>query len=125
MDIQKHIAHWRAGAEEDFEVARELVGNGRLRHGLFFLHLALEKMLKAHVAKETREVPPKIHNLIRLAELADLAPSDAQAALLRELNLYQLEGRYPEAGFPEVGQATAEADIANAKELLEWLKGKL
>ena len=27
--------------------------------------------------------------------------------------------------FPEVGQATAEADIANAKELLEWLKGKL
>jgi len=36
VDIQKQIAYWRNGAREDWAVAEELIGNGRIRHGLFF-----------------------------------------------------------------------------------------
>jgi len=46
VDISKQIIFWRDNAKEDWDVARQLVDNGRTRHGLFFAHLALEKSLK-------------------------------------------------------------------------------
>ncbi|NCO95976.1 MAG: HEPN domain-containing protein, partial [Armatimonadetes bacterium] len=51
IDVEKQVAYWRDGAKEDWEVAQELVDRGRTRHGLFFGHLALEKLLKAHVCR--------------------------------------------------------------------------
>ena len=79
MNVEKQIAYWRTGSGVDFEVAGELVAKRRLRHGLFFAHLAVEKMLKAHVVKTTNNHPPKIHNLVRLCELAELTvPSDVR-----------------------------------------------
>ncbi|MFP4500124.1 MAG: HEPN domain-containing protein [Candidatus Hydrogenedentota bacterium] len=126
MDIQKHIAHWRAGSEEDFEVARELVGNGRLHHGLFFLHLAVEKMLKAHVVKETQEVPPKIHNLLTLSNRTGLNVTDEVLQFFSRLNAYQLVGRYPDSGgSTALSREHAEDLIDVAQETLEWLKAQL
>jgi len=53
---------------EDWEVGKELIVGRRFRHGLFFIHLALEKILKAHVCRNTVDIAPPIHNLARLAE---------------------------------------------------------
>lgn len=58
VDIAKHIAHWRRGALMDWRVANELIENRRYAHGLFFAHLAIEKMLKAHVCKATGNIAP-------------------------------------------------------------------
>ncbi len=88
MDIEKQIAYWRNGAKEDWDVAQELVQNGRTRHGLFFAHLALEKMLKALVCRQTSDLPPRIHNLVRLAELAALPLSQRQLDILAEMNAF-------------------------------------
>ena len=93
IDIQKQIKYWRDGSHEDWQVAHELVDLGRTRHALFFAHLALEKMLKAHVCRTTGNLAPKIHNLVRLAELANLSISNRQRLLLGRFNQYQLEGR--------------------------------
>lgn len=78
IDIDKQIAYWRDSADEDFAVARELVRWTRIRHGLFFAHLALEKALKAHVCRVTHDIAPRVHNLVRLAELAELDLQPAQ-----------------------------------------------
>ena len=72
IDIDKQISFWRNSAEEDLAVARDLVHRNRIRHGLFFAHLALEKALKAHVCCVTQDIAPRLHNLVRLAELAEL-----------------------------------------------------
>jgi predicted nucleotidyltransferase/HEPN domain-containing protein len=96
MDIAKHIAYWRNGSDEDWEVALDLIRRDKIRHGLFFLHLSMEKLIKAHVCRHTAEVPPKTHNLLRLAETADLAPNLERQKLLVELNDYCMEGRYPD-----------------------------
>lgn len=84
FDVDKQVDYWRRGADEDWEVAAKLVGDGRRRrrHGLFFAHLALEKMLKALVCRRTHDVPPRIHNLIRLGKLAGLEPDSDQIDLL-------------------------------------------
>ncbi len=72
IDINKQIEHWRSGAFEDWNVANGLVEQGKIRHGLFFAHLALEKTLKAHVCRVKNDIAPPIHNLLRLAERASL-----------------------------------------------------
>ena len=71
-DIDKEIQYWKQGATEDWDVAMQLVGDMKIRHGLFFAHLAFEKALKAHICRQSRNHPPRIHNLVRLAEMAEL-----------------------------------------------------
>jgi HEPN domain-containing protein len=121
IDIDKQIAYWRDGAKEDMEVARELVARGRTRHGLFLAHLALEKMLKAHVCRQTRDLAPRIHSLIRLAELASIKPNKEHLDTLAELNAFNVEGRYPETLAPAPTPAEAEGYLGRAEEVFQWL----
>lgn len=62
-----------------------------------------EKLIKAHVTVRTGEFPPRVHNLVRLGELASLELSEEEKELLERLSLYYLQSRYP----PEI-QALAK-----------------
>ncbi len=53
VDIAKQITYWQDGAKEEFDVAKQLIANEKIRHGLFFAHLAIEKLLKAKVCQTT------------------------------------------------------------------------
>jgi len=121
VDVAKHIVYWRQGAEEDWAVARELVEGHRTRHGLFFAHLALEKALKAHVCKQTRDLAPRMRNLVRLAEIAGLSPTPEQLEALADLNVFSHAGRYPESLPAPPSGGDADAYLARAAELLQWL----
>ena len=124
LDISKQVEHWRQSGEEDWTVAVHLVRAGRTRHGLFFIHLALEKLLKALVCRQTRQPAPKIHSLVRLAELAALQTTGDQRDVLAEMNAFHLEGRYPEMLMPEPTPAEAQAYVARAEEILQWLTSR-
>ena len=64
----------------------------------FFCHLIAEKALKAVIAHKTGELPPRIHDLIKLAAMGNVfgSMSDEQKQLLHTLNPLQIEARYPE-----------------------------
>ena len=64
--------YWHTGSDEDWEMAEIALEKGKIRHGLFFLHLAMEKLIKAHVFRVTGDLPPKIHNLLTLMQRAKL-----------------------------------------------------
>ncbi|MBM4024428.1 MAG: HEPN domain-containing protein [Planctomycetes bacterium] len=125
VDVERQVGYWRQGSAEDWEVAVKLVKDGKSRHGLFFAHLALEKMLKALICRRTQDVPPRIHNLIRLTELADLKPDDRQADVLADMNQFNLEGRYPESYTPHLSSEKAVEYIARSQEVLTWLTQQL
>jgi HEPN domain-containing protein len=125
VDVHKQVEYWRSSSEEDFAAAESLIEKGHFRHGLFFAHLAVEKMLKAHVTKQTGDIPPRIHNLVRLAELAEAAISSKQATFLRSFGMYQMEGRYPDSVQVTLDVETARGKLALAQEMLEWLKARL
>jgi HEPN domain-containing protein len=120
-DIEKQIDYWRQGSAEDWEVAVKLVKDGKSRHGLFFAHLALEKILKAIICAHTHDVPPKIHNLTRLNELAGLKLDARQTRVLAAMNQFNLEGRYPESYTSRLSPEKAGEYIARAQEVLTWL----
>ena len=89
IDIDKQIKYWQDGALESLKSAKILIEKGRNADGLFFCHLAMEKALKAHVAKKTSETPPKTHNLVRLFELSHITADDAFINFLGELMGFQ------------------------------------
>ena len=121
IDIDKQIAYWRDGAKEDMDVAQELIVRGRTRHGLFLAHLALEKILEAHVCRQTRDLAPKIHSLVRLAELGAVKTDKDQLDTLAEMSAFNVEGRYPETLAPLPTADEAKRYFERAQEVFEWL----
>lgn len=100
MTKQEYIDYWKTAAEKDWEVVQNLFDKANYPHALFFAHLVLEKLLKAHFVKDNpSDYPPRIHNLLRLASQTQLAFSAADLLFLDKMNDYQMEGRYPDYQF--------------------------
>ncbi len=113
------------GAEEDWIVAKELLSHKRIRHSLFFIHLAIEKTLKALICKEIRVFAPRIHNLVRLAETARVRLNSTQIDVLADLNEFNLEGRYPDQLISTPTFDEAGILIKHAEEIMKWLTRQL
>jgi HEPN domain-containing protein len=125
IDVQKQIAYWRDGAAEDWDVGIGLVEQGKTRHGLFFVHLALEKLLKAHVCKSTQDFPPKIHSLLRLSELSGLEVPADRLEFLSRFDQYNIAGRYPSTMQPLPSKDETARDARLAREVFAWLTAQL
>lgn len=126
MNIDKQVAYWLDGAKEDWEVSGKLLDMGNMRHGLFFHHLTIEKALKAVYTKRLGQVPPKLHNLAKLAKMAGIALDDAKLETLLVVNTFNIEGRYP------AGDSSTLADRREARKIrketeepYQWLKDQL
>jgi HEPN domain-containing protein len=125
IDIEKHTEFWKNSSDEDLEVALQLLDSGKIRHGLFFLHLSLEKILKACVCRKTRDMAPKTHNLVRLADLLDVPFEQDQRWFLADMNPYNLEGRYPQTINPLPDKIEVKRLVENTRSTIQWLKKKL
>jgi HEPN domain-containing protein len=125
MNIQKQIEYWKESSDEDFAAAQSLLEKGHFRHSLFFAHLALEKMLKAHVTKRIKDIPPRIHNLVRLVDAAEISIDTKMSSFLRSFDMYQLEGRYPDRAKAVLNLKVAREKLSMAGDILKWLKAKL
>ena len=125
LDISQQVVYVRKQSAEDWEVANQLVDSGKIRHGMFFAHLALEKLLKAHICKKTEKLAPKIHNLVRLAEIAELQLKSEYVDTLAEMNAFNLEGRYPITFVSPPTKKESQAYMNRAKAVFEWLTEKL
>ena len=76
MNVEKQIQYWVDATNENLDVAEYLINEKKTVEYLFFCHLALETILKAHLTKFTKQTPPKIHNLISIADKANLELDD-------------------------------------------------
>lgn len=84
MNVEKQIQYWIDATNENVDVAEYLINGKKTVDCLFFSHLALETILKAHLTKFTKQTPPKIHNLISIADKANIE-LDAQTKLLKTI----------------------------------------
>lgn len=125
VDIEKQITFWRNSANEDWSVAKQLIDTGRIRHGLFFVHLTIEKLLKAFICKNYHDLAPRIHNLSRLSKLAGIALDTDQKDLLAEINAFQIEGRYPDSFAAIPTREEAASYVMRAEKVYLWLMNQL
>ncbi|MFH0865739.1 MAG: HEPN domain-containing protein [Bacteroidota bacterium] len=125
MNTDKQIEYWVKTGEDDFQSAAILISNKKILHGLFFCHLAIEKIIKAHIVKKSKTIPPKIHNLTSLLSNTILVLTPKEKELLGILMIYQLEGRYPEY-YPSVPLlSVARKYLKQTENLFQCLKNKL
>lgn len=114
------------GAEEDFRVACARMKRGDYRHGISFAYSAVEKMLRAHVAKTTGDVPVESQTPVRLAQQARLRLSQEQEIFLVRLGSYQIEGRIMDDDELEpISTELAQSILSDTEETLQWLTRKL
>ena len=121
--------YWIEMAEYDIESAKVMQQGGRYLYVGFMCHLTAEKALKAIISNDGT-LPPKIHTLTRLAELAGLKDklSVEQKTLLAELHPLNIEARYSayKDKIAEVlNEKYCEKLIERTGAFLTWIKQQL
>ena len=97
MTKEQHIEYWVKTAEEDWISVEALLKTKRYLHCLFWAHLTIEKLAKAHWVKNNQEnIPPKIHNIVWLLEKANVDLGKDTMEYLANFNDFQLSSRYPD-----------------------------
>ena len=115
---------WAEQARYDLDTASAMLASGRHLYVLFCCQQTIEKGLKAVIVKRTGEFPPRIHNLLRLAEAAKVSLEPDRKQLLGDLSAYYIQTRYPEE-IESIGGSvtpeTAEEALRKTGEVAEWL----
>ena len=97
MTKQQHIDYWVDTAQKDWIATMNLFKSKDFLHCLFWAHLSLEKLSKAHwVRTHQDDIPPRIHNIVRLLEQSDIDLGNETMDFLESFNKFQLSGRYPD-----------------------------
>jgi len=122
MKKKEHIDYWLKSAQHDLEVAETLFSTGKYDWCLFIGHLVLEKTLKALFVKKYNKFPPKIHNLVRLAELCNLKLTDEQKIFLDKVNDFNIEVRYPDYKLEFYKKCTKEFTLQYFEKIKEYYK---
>lgn len=121
----EHIQYWLDSAAHDLDTAESLFQAGKYDWCLFLGHLVLEKMLKAlYVKINVDNFPPKIHNLLRLAEISALALTSEQQEFFDDVNEFNLAARYSdykEAFYQRCTREYTEPYFTGIKENYAWL----
>ena len=125
INIAKQLEYWTNSAVSDLETSEILIERNKILQGLFFCHLTIEKILKAHIIKATSTIPPKSHNLIFLSEKAEISVSSDDEIFFGILMKYQLQGRYPDYNPAIPDRQKAQYYLTKTKEIFRWLLTKL
>lgn len=108
-EVAEIVDYWVVTGAHDYESFKHLYLGKQYSNALFFGHIILEKILKAHVAKNIENHPPYSHNLIHLAKLtSNLNLSQDELRLLAEVNDFNIRCRYPEDKFVFYKKCTPE-----------------
>jgi len=125
IDVAAQVRYWRDGSADDLQAARTLLDAGKIRQAGFFVHLAIEKAVKACAVAATRDLPPRSHDLLFLVQRLGIALTDPQRDFMGRVQVYCLEGRYPtELPPPPAAEAVAQ-DLQQAAEMIRWLMNRL
>lgn len=117
--LERDFEQWIKLSDYDLATAQAMLKSKRYLYVLFCCQQALEKRLKASVVRVTKEFPPRTHDLLRLANLAQLVLDGPQETFLRRVTNYYIGTRYPE----EVNELAKHVDGSLAKKYFDYTKG--
>lgn len=91
---EKLIQYWLASSDDDFETMEAMYRARRYNWTLFVGHLMIEKLLKAYYVKVKKDFPPFIHNLMRLAEKAEIELNEENKLFFITVTAFNINARY-------------------------------
>ena len=84
VDVEKLVTHWRNGALSSWDDALYLLEGKRVMLGMFAVHLALEKALKAHLSISPRTISMEARMATRSATRCPFTICDSTLKLSNE-----------------------------------------
>lgn len=125
MTQSEIISYWAKSSERDWKAAQDLYQSGNFIQALFFAHLVIEKLLKAHWVKDNNaNFPPRVHNLEYLLGQTSLSMSVENIDELRIMNAWNIEGRYQDYKdmlFKKTTQEYTDEKLKIVNNIREWL----
>ena len=128
FELNKTVSYWVDGAKYDLDTAESLFQVGKYPYALFFGHLALEKLLKAVVVKETQEHAPYTHSLPLLVSKLKLKIPESVEQKFAEFMEFYIEARYPEEQkrfYKKCTKGFTEQKLKEIKKVFKWLNQRL
>ena len=125
IDKEKLIKYWIDSSDDDFDTMIDMFNSKRFSWSLFIGHLMIEKLLKAFYVHAKSDYPPYIHNLLRLAEKADLKLDSDQKEQLVTITAFNINARYDDYKMSFKQRCTPDFTtewIDKLKELRKWIK---
>lgn len=124
-ELQALIRHWLEGSDRDWDAYLALRRAKKYGYALFFLHLAIEKRLKAVLVRRTKAHAPFSHNLVfLLGRLGDVAVSESLLSDLQQISDFNMESRYPDEKsdfFRRANKKMSDRWHGRAEEILKWI----
>ena len=130
MDCSRGATYWMELAAYDLDVAKAMLSTGKYLYVGFMCHQVIEKALKGCYTFVKQEMPPYKHNLIFLAQSANIYEtfSEDQKNTIRSLMPLNVEARYPadrEKLLQSLNETRCREIIKETEELFVWIKTKL
>ena len=125
MTKDEVVGFWVSASDEAWDTAEKLVGLGKRSDGLFFAHLAVEKIIKALFYDKKDDNPPPIHNLDKLAKNVGTDITQEQLDELKEITGFNVSARYDDYKRSFYKKATMEYTsvwIKKAKHIRDYFK---
>ena len=130
MTSEEKVKYWVKISDEDLQIAETMLKNQYRLYTGFMCHQSIEKIFKAGYQKLKNETPPYIHDLPRLATLANFYGmfSEEQRLFLNTIHPLNIEARYPDYKERVAKSLTNERCkqiLQQTKELQQWTKEKI
>ncbi|MFH0838273.1 MAG: HEPN domain-containing protein [Patescibacteria group bacterium] len=94
--IKKLADYWINNSKEKLNSMKKLYESKCYADALYYGHMILEMILKAHVVMKTKKPALKIHNLRRLYEISGMELEIDDIKLMVKVNEFNMETRYPD-----------------------------
>lgn len=128
MTQEEVVKFWKDSSNKDWEFSQETyLGGKRYDYALFFVHLSLEKLLKALTYALKDSHPLAIHDLVELAKRTDLTFTEENLADLKEITSFNLSARYDDykkSFYEKVTKSYADIWVKKATDIRELLLSK-
>lgn len=94
-DLTKLLKYWTESQELDWKMHKSLLKSKHYGPSLFYLHLSMEKLIKAIIVRDTRDQAPFNHNLVFLVGRTKLKLSEETINDLVKISEFNMNARYP------------------------------
>ena len=121
----KEARLWFELAEDDYKNAQLLWKNRRYSATVFFYQQAVEKILKAYIVENKRQVPRKTHRIEVLIKDAGLEVVEIKSPNVAELSKAYIRVRYPDLNRQYyIRKDRVEPLVLTAQKVYLWVRNK-
>ena len=121
MTFKQHVDHWVNSSDENMKDMTAALKAKRRANALYSGHQALEKILKAVLAAQNKEIV-HIHRIERLVDLCGFVISDMDRVELVKITGFYINTKYSSAKSQFRQSCTPQFTAESAKTIHKWRK---